>query len=505
MLRFLLACTVLLLGWSSGSHAQPAAEATIPDVEVPGSPERPVQIPSFAELAAERLPAVVNISTTQTVEGPAMPRRPQLPPGLQLPPGVEEFFEEFFGRGDPGGEENGEPWRQRRPTTALGSGFIIDPEGYVVTNNHVVANASEIRVILHDDTELPAEVVGRDPRTDLARLRVENGEQLPAVSWGNSDAARVGDWVLAIGNPFGLGGTVTAGIISARARDIQAGPYDDFIQTDAAINRGNSGGPLFNMTGEVIGVNTAIFSPTGGNIGIGFAVPSSLARAVVDELRRTGTVRRGWIGVAIQPVTEEISEALSLPEASGALVAQVDKDGPAARAGIRAGDVILSLAGEPVESPRGLARRVAATEIGRTVPVELWRDSERQTVEVEIGLLQDPGPVAASAAPQQGNGTESAVGRFGFAVAPLSEADRERLDVQRGAGGVMVTEVEPRSVAARQGLAPGDLITQVGQQPVSQPEQLAQALDQAQQSGHSSVLLLRQRDGQSSFITLPLG
>ncbi|HJS32758.1 MAG TPA: Do family serine endopeptidase, partial [Alphaproteobacteria bacterium] len=315
----------------------------------------------FADLAERLLPAVVNISTTQTVrqdrnqqqgpqQGPQGERRrgPEVP---QFPPGspFEEFFREFFDR-------QGRPDAPPRRTQSLGSGFVIDSTGYVVTNNHVIAEADEIKVILHDDTQLAAKVIGRDPKTDLAVLKVEPSKPLTAVKFGNSDQTRVGDWVVAIGNPFGLGGTVTAGIVSARARDINAGPYDDFIQTDASINRGNSGGPMFNLAGEIIGINTAIYSPSGGSVGIGFAIPANLAKPVIDQLRVSGKVRRGWLGVQIQSVTDEIAESLGLNKARGALVARVTENSPAAKGKIESGDVILKFDGKDVTEMRRLPR-----------------------------------------------------------------------------------------------------------------------------------------------------
>ena len=295
--------------------------------------------------------------------------------------------------------KSGRPEAQPRKATSLGSGFIIDPAGYVVTNNHVIADADEITVILHDDTNLKAEVIGRDTKTDIALLKVKTDKPLSAVTWGDSDAARVGDWVLAIGNPFGLGGSVTAGILSARQRDINSGPYDDFLQTDASINRGNSGGPMFNMDGQVIGINTAIYSPSGGSIGIGFAIPSNLAKAVVAELQSETdhTVHRGWLGVRIQAVTDEIAESLGLDKARGALIASVSDNGPAQAAGIQAGDVVLSFDGREVTDMRRLPRLVAETPVGKTVPVTVWRKRKENTLQVKIGRLEESDQQQASA------------------------------------------------------------------------------------------------------------
>src|SRR5512134_1778265 len=310
---------------------------------------------SFADLAARLLPSVVNVSTTQVVEGNTGIEIPQLPPGSPF----EEFFKEFMERGQPRQQQ------QRRRATSLGSGFVYDNQGHIVTNNHVIQDADQVTVILHDETRLDAKVIGRDSKTDIAILKVEPNARLVPVQFGDSDMARVGDWVLAIGNPFGFGGSVTAGIISARGRDIQAGPYDDFLQTDASINRGNSGGPTFNLNGEVIGINTAIYSPSGGSIGIGFAIPSLSAQPVIQQLIQHGQVRRGWLGVRIQAVTEEIADALGLKDAAGALVAGVIPGGPAEKANIKDGDIILEFDGKPIGQMRRLPRLVADTEIGR--------------------------------------------------------------------------------------------------------------------------------------------
>ena len=337
---------------------------------------------SFADLAEKLLPAVVNISTTQTVESRRGPDVPQLPPGSPF----EDFFKDFF---EERNRQNGGP-RQPRRAQSLGSGFIIDPSGIVVTNNHVIAEADEVKVRLQDDEEFDAEVLGRDPKTDIAVLKIDpKGRDLPFVEFGDSDALRVGDWVVAIGNPFGLGGTVTAGIVSARGRDIRQGPYDDFIQTDASINKGNSGGPLFDLDGKVIGVNTAIFSQTGGSVGIGFAVSARLAGPVVDQLiEQFDVTRRGWLGVRIQSVDEDIARSLGLEEATGALVADVTDGGPAKAAGIEPGDVILSFNNQAVESMRMLPRIVAETRIGIDVPVEVWRKGAKKLVTAKIGELE---------------------------------------------------------------------------------------------------------------------
>ncbi|MEL6481195.1 MAG: Do family serine endopeptidase, partial [Pseudomonadota bacterium] len=338
---------------------------------------------SFADLAERLSPAVVNISTAQKVEQ-AERGEQQVPEGTPF----EDLFRDFFERGRPQGP---------RQVQSLGSGFVISAEGYVVTNNHVIEEADEITVNFADGSSLPAELVGTDPKTDIALLKIEPTQPLEFVKFGDSEASRVGDWVLAIGNPFGLGGSVSAGIISARDRNINAGPYDDFIQTDAAINRGNSGGPLFNLDGEVIGVNTAIISPTGGSIGIGFAVPSAIAENVVAQLQEFGQTKRGWLGVRIQTVNDELAEALGLDRPQGALVADVTSEGPAEEGGIEAGDVILKFDGKDISEMRDLPRIVAETAVGSTVRVVVFRKGKTQSVKVTLGLLEEQASVTPAA------------------------------------------------------------------------------------------------------------
>jgi len=474
-----------------------AATAAVATVAAPGAAQAQNTPDGFADLADRLLPSVVNISTTQTIanRGPEMP---EFPPGSPF----EEFFREFFDR------HGGQAPTPRR-ATSLGSGFVIDADGLVVTNNHVVREAEEISVILHDDTVLEAEVIGTDAKTDLALLRVKSDRPLDAVRFGDSDRARVGEWVMAIGNPFGLGGTVTSGIISAKTRDINAGPYDEFIQTDAAINRGNSGGPLFNMNGEVIGINTAIFSPTGGSVGIGFAVPSNLAEKVIADLMEYGRTRRGWLGVRIQTVTDEIAESLGLDTAAGALVASVEDGGPADSAGIRPGDVILSFAGTDVEEMRRLPGIVADTEIGASVPVQVWRDGDRRELRVEVGELNEE-QVAAFEEGLDGGATsaepgQSEVGRLGLAVAPLTDEARTRFDLPDDAEGVVVTEVERGSAAAEKGIMPGNVIIEVNQNPVGDPADVMAQIEQAREKGRKSVLLLvRGPEGDMRFVAVRL-
>jgi len=451
-----------------------------------GAPE------SFADMAQELLPSVVNISTTQVIEGRAGMEMPKLPPGSPF----EDFFKEFFDRN--------QPEQRSRRATSLGSGFIVDAKGYVVTNNHVIQDADEITVILHDNTRLKAELVGRDQKTDLAVLKVKTDEKLKAVEFGNSDKSRVGDWVVAIGNPFGLGGTVTAGIISARGRDINSGPYDDFIQTDASINRGNSGGPMFNLKGEVIGINTAIFSPTGGSVGIGFAIPSSGAAPVVKQLIKHGEVKRGWLGVHIQGVTEEIAETLGLKEAAGALVASIIPGGPAEKAKIKPGDVILKFNGKNVSEMRRLPRIVADTEVGKTVPVEVWRNNKMVMLDAKIEELDDAAAKVASSSASPGKAVEKKVKALGLKLSALTPPLREKYQFDKGAKGVVVTDVEANGLAAEKGIRPGDLIIEINKDEVSSPSQVIDKVMETEKSGRKTVLLLIEGQGGLRFIGIRL-
>jgi serine protease Do len=485
--------------------------------EGPAGGEAGASPATFAELVDGRLPSVVNVSTIQRAQagrGPALPEGlPDLPPGSPY----EEFFRQFRERQG----EQAEP----RPQTAMGSGFIVDPEGLVVTNRHVVEGAEKVQVILHDDRVLDAEIVGEDEATDLALLRVRAEGPLPAAPWGDSAAVRVGDWVVAIGNPFGLGGTVTAGILSARKRDINQGPYDEFLQTDAAINRGNSGGPLFDMKGQVIGINTAIFSPTGGSVGIGFAVPSTVARPVIEQIRLYGKPRRGWLGVQVQPVTEEIADTLGMERPQGALVTAVTAGGPAEGGGVRQGDVILSFDGRPIEGMRELPRTVAGTEIGRRVSVEVLRAGRRSAVEVVVGSLDEqavaaavpgrpeppaevaPGLGSGSSGPPvagvEGEGEEGTASRtLGLALSELDEGMREAFDIPADVDGVVVTEAEGTSVES--GISPGDVIVEVGQEPVVRPEDVSRRVEAARDAGRGSVLMLLNRAGEMHYVPVPV-
>lgn len=449
---------------------------------------------SFAELAERLSPAVVNITTTTNVaqvdRGPA----PVLPEGSPF----EEFFRDFMERQQPGGR--GGPMPQRR-SNALGSGFIISADGYIVTNNHVIEQADEVRVELYTGGELVAEVVGRDPRTDIALLKVASDDPLPFVVFGDSDAAKVGEWVLAIGNPLGQGFSVSSGIVSARNRTLQ-GSYDDFIQTDAAINRGNSGGPLFNMAGEVIGVNTAILSPNGGSIGIGFAMSSAVVERVVAQLQDFGETRRGWLGVRIQNVDQDMAEALGLEGAQGAMVTDVP-EGPAAKAGLKAGDVIVAFDGEAIEDTRELVRIVADTAVGKQVEIEVFRDGARQSLPVEIGLLEEP-TLAAASAPDGSPAQPSEETVLGLSVAPVTDQHREAFNLGDEVRGLVVTSVAGDSDAFTKGMREGDVITEVGQEPVTTPREMRDRIKAAEEAGRNSILLLVRRDGAPRFVALNL-
>ena len=466
---------------------------------------------SFADLAASLLPAVVNISSSETVKGDAPdgddesgPDQSPAQPGSPF----EKFFHDFMNRQhgqNGGGNDQGDAPKKMQ---SLGSGFIIDPSGLIVTNNHVIAGADEITVTLQDNTVLKATLIGHDDRTDLALLQVHPDKPLPAVAFGDSDKSRVGDWVLAIGNPFGLGGTVTAGIVSARGRDIQQGPYDDFIQTDAPINRGNSGGPLFDMSGHVVGINTAIYSPSGGSIGIGFSIPANEAKLVVDQLHTYGHTRRGWIGVRVQAVTPDIADSLSLKPADGALVAGVDEHGPAAHAKLRNGDVILSFNGEPVHEMRTLPRVVAETAVNQKVPVVVWRDGKRQTVTLVVAELPDDqvakaAPPKAAAPKARPPGGVSVAG-LGFSLAPIDDALRQKYQIPDGQKGLVVVSVDKTGAAADRGIKPGNILLEVQQDDATSPDQVLDLISKAQQGRRADILILVQDQDGTRWVPMPL-
>jgi len=443
---------------------------------------------SFADLAKEISPAVVNITTSTVVErGTA--NAPMVPEGSPF----EEFFERFRDRMPEG---NNRP----RRSSALGSGFVISEDGYVVTNNHVIDGADEIDVEFFNGDRLAAEVVGTDPKTDIALLKVTPEEPLPFVSFGDSDTAEVGDWVLAMGNPLGQGFSLSAGIVSARNRAL-SGTYDDYIQTDAAINRGNSGGPLFNMDGDVVGVNTAILSPTGGSIGIGFSMASNVVTNVVDQLQQYGETRRGWLGVRIQDVTEDMAEAMDLESASGALVTDVP-DGPAAEAGIKAGDVIVTFDGTDVADTRELVAQVGNTEVGKTVRVVVFRDGKTQTLKVTLGR-REVAEGSIPAAQPGGTPSEPETGTMmGVTLQPLDGELREQLELGDSITGLVVTDVDELSEAYEKGLRAGDVITEAGQQKVTSIRELETRIAQAREAGRKSLLLLVRRGGEPRFVAL---
>ena len=462
---------------------------------------------SFADLATNVTKAVVNISTTQKfeqqegMENPYVPF-PEFPPGSPF----QDFFEDFFNTPTPQMGPSPSPRAQ-----SLGSGFIIDAEkGYIVTNSHVIDQADEIKVILHDDTSLDAEVVGRDNKTDLAVLKITSKDvKLDSVQWGNSKDMRVGDWILAVGNPFGLGGTVTAGIISARQRNINAGPYDDFIQTDASINRGNSGGPMFNMVGDVIGINTAIFSPTGGSVGIGFAVPSELAQPVIAQLIKYGQTRRGWLGVRIQTVTDEIAENLGLEHAKGALIASITPDGPADKASLKTGDVIIGFDDQDVEQMRNLPRIVADTEIGKTADITVWRQGKTINTRVKVGQLEkaeENGLLDEQASIPTPKDSEAGdtIDLLDLSVAPLNEAMRQRFALGDDINGIVVLDIAQTSDAAEKGLMPGDVIVEMNQAKIKSVDAFNKHLDKAKKEGKSTVLLLVNSRGNMRFVAVKI-
>ncbi|MFC6688547.1 DegQ family serine endoprotease [Jhaorihella thermophila] len=444
---------------------------------------------SFAPLVEKVSPAVVNITTTTLIEGRS---------GLQgiVPEGspFEDFFKDFQNR-------NGDPDRPRR-SNALGSGFVISEDGYVVTNNHVIEGADEISIEFFSGQTLEAKVVGKDPKTDIALLKVEADKPLPFVTFGDSDTAKVGDWVIAVGNPLGQGFSVSAGIVSARNRAL-SGTYDDYIQTDAAINRGNSGGPLFDMDGKVIGVNTAILSPTGGSIGIGFSMASNVVSKVVDQLKKYGETRRGWLGVRIQDVTPDVAEAMGLDKAAGALVTDVP-DGPAKEAGIEIGDVILSFDGVEVKDVRALVRQVGDTEVGKTVRVVVFRDGKRKTLTVTLGRREDA-ERAENGGDEGGPAPGPAGGEIlGLTLQSMDDELRAELGLPESAEGLVIVDVDEMSTAYEKGLRAGDVITEAGQQKVRSIRDLEDRIAEAKDAGRKSILLLVRRSGDPRFVALPI-
>lgn len=453
---------------------------------------RPV---SFADLAAKVTPAVVNISSSRNVTQVDPPEMPfNFPEGSPF----EDLFRQF--QKQQRGNQS-----ERHKATSLGSGFVIDPAGYIVTNNHVIEDSTNIIVTLPDGSEYPAKLIGTDPKTDLALLKVEAKKALPYVAWGDSDRARVGDWVMAVGNPFGLGGSVTAGIMSARSRDIHEGPFDDFLQIDAAINQGNSGGPTFDTAGNVIGINTAIVSPTGGSVGIGFAIPSNLAKIVVAELREKGSIERGWLGVEIQQVTPELAQGLGLDETKGALIANINPSSPAAKADLKTGDIVLGFNGIAVKEMRDLPRLVASADPGSQAKLNILRDRQTKDVVVEIGKLKSESVAADNNDTQNNNasaGSENAI--LGATLTTLTPRVRQAFDVDDDVKGVIITDLNEDSPLIDEGVKPGDVIERIGNNEVTQPIEITRFAEAVRKSDKKVLVMLINRDGQERFIAINL-
>ncbi len=492
-----------ILAKMRGSLVGIAAAAMLATTALPGfiAPAAANGPESVADLAEGLLDSVVNISTTQNVKGTesqdAVPM-PQLPEGSPF----QDFFDDFFK------DRQGEGGGGDRKVQSLGSGFVIDAEkGIIVTNNHVIADADEIEINFADGAKLKAELVGTDTKTDIAVLKVDPKlKALKAVKFGDSSHLRIGDWVMAIGNPFGLGGTVTVGIVSARNRDINSGPYDDFIQTDAAINRGNSGGPLFNMNGEVVGINTAIISPSGGSIGIGFSIPSALATGVVQQLAEFGETRRGWLGVRIQPVTDDIAESLGMKDSNGALVAGVIKGGPVDDGTIQPGDVIRKFDGKDVKEMRDLPRVVAESPVGKAVDVVIVRKGVEQTVKVTLGRLEDGEKLAqdeSGNAPTDEQAPVATASVLGMTIGELTDESRKTFGIAADVSGVLISEVAKDSLAADRGIVAGDVITEIAQESVKTPKDVLDRIKSLKDQGRKNALLmLASKTGELRFVTI---
>ncbi len=466
-------------------------------------------LPNIADLAERLLPSVVEISVVSKVAGPEVSGMPQIPDDSPF----KDFFDEFLKKKqqqqnpDDKQGDNGAPAPDDRTVNSMGSGFIVGASGLIVTNNHVVEGADSIQVHMQDGTILKAELVGRDPKTDLAVIRVKPDKPLPTVAFGDSDKLRIGEWVTAIGNPFGLGGSVSLGIVSARNRDINAGPYDDYIQTDAAINKGNSGGPLFNMNGEVVGINTAIFSPSGGSVGIGFSVPSNTAKSVVAQLEKYGETRRGWLGVKIQTVTPDIAESMGMDKARGALVADVTTGSPSATAGIDAGDVIVEFDGRPIADSKELPRVVGETEVGKEVSVKVIRDGKEKEIKVTLGRLEDGEKIIAKQDTAKPAPAPSTVTTLGMTVSEFTDDLRKKFKTDDKLEGALVTEVSKDGLASEKGIEAGDVILEAGGKAVKSSADVSQAIEGATKDGKNSVLLLiakAGKTGETRFIALKL-
>ena len=470
----------------------------VPLFTAPAAIAAPQVVQDFSELAAKVTPAVVNVAVTMKV-GDADDGETHMsgPRDKQM----EEFMQRFAERfGQP--MHPGKPQGKQRPMhkgQGVGTGFIVDAKGTIVTNYHVVSKADEITVTLSDGRKLPATLMGGDEKTDLAVLKVESDKPLPFVSFGDASKVRVGQAVMAVGNPFGLGGTVTTGIVSARGRDIQSGPFDDYIQTDAAINRGNSGGPLFDMDGQVIGINTAIYSPSGGSIGLGFAIPSSLAEPVVGQLQASGRVERGLLGVQIQPVTSELAESMSLGSDKGALVAAVQPDSPALAAGIKSGDVIRSVDGKPVDTIKELTRMISGIKPGTSVKLGFWRDGKDMTATAKVGDQKDDSAIIKAKA--EGKAVKQEPMAYGVSLAPISPEARKELGLDGAVSGALVAAVEPGSPADDLGLKAGDVLQQVGRDAIDSPKMAAEKLKEARKTG-KPVLMKIYREGMTRFVAI---
>lgn len=453
-----------------------------------------------ADLAEGLLGAVVNIATSQNVDDDDAAPLPQVPKGSPF----EDLFEDFY--------KNRQGKGSNHKVNSLGSGFVIDPAGYIVTNNHVIENADDIEVIFSDGSKLQAKLIGTDTKTDLSLLKVEPPEPLKAVKFGDSKVMRIGDWVMAIGNPFGLGGSVTLGIVSARGRNINAGPYDNFIQTDAAINKGNSGGPLFNMRGEVIGINTAIISPSGGSIGIGFAVPSELAENVIKQLRDYGETRRGWLGVRIQPVPDDLAKSAGIKTGRGALVSSVIDGGPVAKGPLKTGDVIISFAGKEIAESRDLVRTVAESPIDQDLDIVVFRDGKRETFKVKLAQLPEDKTAEAKdkdteqADPKAGGEDEAEAGDLlGMSLVALDDETRAAHSIAKSVEGLLITEVEQGSAADQKGLKAGEVIVEVAQEFVATPEAMAEKVAKLKSDGRRAIhLMVANPQGDLRFVAVPL-
>ena len=457
---------------------------------------------SFAPIVSADKPAVVTITTTMKASADASDDNNPLSGNSPF----EEQFRQFFG-------QQGIPMPKAMPRNdggqraqALGSGFIVNSDGTIVTNNHVVDGATEIKVTLDDGTELPATLVGADAKSDLAVVKVKTSKPLPTVGWGDSDGLKAGDQVLAIGNPFGIGTTVTAGIVSARGRELHSGPYDDFIQIDAPINHGNSGGPLVDIDGKVVGINTAIYSPNGGSVGVGFAIPSDQAQKIVARLMKDGSIDHGYLGVQIQPVTGDVADAIGLEHAEGALVAHVSDGSPAAEAGIRTGDVVTAFGGSAIKTPKDLSRMVADVSPGAKEELSVWRDGKNVTIPVTVGG-NDTGQKLASAGDSQEKSGESSlrVPAIGLGLGDITPSVRQAMNLQNDEHGAVVESVNPDKPAATSGIQPGDIILSVNQKPVKNARDARLAVTEAGKSGKKSVLLLIERGDTQTFVAVPFG